>query len=270
MRRRPVRPFTSPICSSRASPPVSRIHNRRVVPTGTAARERRSFPPGLEFEGVAVEGTRARFRAHAPVRLDPWRVEDARLAWSTERGSRSRSCLPPSRDERASCCRPSPPSAAHRRRAAKRAHAPVVDRGTRRRDRARLGRAHCRGPPLGAPPLGPARLRSAPSRRAARASWLRLVRELLILPTKFAFLEIEGDRAPRRPQPAAHPAPPVRDAAAGLGPSDARVVPHELLPRVEHLRHDDGPLAGRARAPFARAAPAGYPPRTPRSTGCAV
>jgi type VI secretion system protein ImpG len=57
-----------------------------LTPHGSTAAERRPFPAGAEFEGRAVDGVRPRFRAHAPFRIDPWRVEDARLVWSSERG----------------------------------------------------------------------------------------------------------------------------------------------------------------------------------------
>lgn len=52
----------------------------------TAARERQELGDGREFASVALDGTRCRFRAHAPLRIDPWRVDDARVAFSRTRG----------------------------------------------------------------------------------------------------------------------------------------------------------------------------------------
>ncbi len=57
-----------------------------LVPTGPRAGERRFVEAGAEFESKPAPSARARFRAHAPFRIDPWRVEDTRLAYSTERG----------------------------------------------------------------------------------------------------------------------------------------------------------------------------------------
>ncbi|WP_394822148.1 type VI secretion system baseplate subunit TssF [Pendulispora albinea] len=41
---------------------------------------------GTEFESVPVEGTRCRFRTFAPARVIPWEVADAKLAWAQDRG----------------------------------------------------------------------------------------------------------------------------------------------------------------------------------------
>ena len=54
-----------------------RAHAARVAPPGARGDPRRA-----EFDGVPVEGTRCRFRANAPLTFVPWRVSDAKLAWS--------------------------------------------------------------------------------------------------------------------------------------------------------------------------------------------
>jgi type VI secretion system protein ImpG len=47
---------------------------------------RESVDAGAEFDSVAVDGGRCRFRAHAPFTYVPWRVADAKLAWTQSRG----------------------------------------------------------------------------------------------------------------------------------------------------------------------------------------
>ena len=166
-----------------------------VLPQGSAARERRVFNPGAEFEGVAVEGTRPRFRAHSPFRVDPWRVEDARLAWSSERGQSLDVVLAPI--------------------------APVLDgaplapvlplrlylAGEPRAAFALLASLHERvagielvaGDHVTVLPrtaLRPWGLRAAEAllpRERHEHPGFRLVRELLVMPAKFAFVEIDAD-----------------------------------------------------------------------------
>ena len=48
---------------------------------------------GTEFESVPVEGTRCRFRAFAPSRVIPWEVADAKLVWAQDRGQSLRITL---------------------------------------------------------------------------------------------------------------------------------------------------------------------------------
>jgi type VI secretion system protein ImpG len=57
-----------------------------LTPLASHRPARASVAAGAEFESVPVEGTRCRFRAHAPFTLVPWRVTEAKLAWSASDG----------------------------------------------------------------------------------------------------------------------------------------------------------------------------------------
>ncbi len=58
-----------------------------LTPLGARRATREDFPAGAEFESISLDGTQCRFRAHAPFTFVPWRVSDAKTAWS---GSRRR------------------------------------------------------------------------------------------------------------------------------------------------------------------------------------
>ena len=171
-----------------------------VLPTGRAARERRTFPPGLEFEGIAVEGTRARFRAHAPTRIDPWRVEDAKLAWSSERGQSLEIALAP-HHLREGAALPSPLPLRLYVAGEPRIALTLLSSIEERLAAIELvsGERTVEVPRSALRRWG---LRTAeallPEDRLEHPGH-RLVRELLILPMKFAFLEIESAGAPPRP-----------------------------------------------------------------------
>jgi type VI secretion system protein ImpG len=233
-----------------------------VVPTGTAARERHSFPPGLEFEGIAVEGTRARFRAHAPVRLDPWRVEDARLAWSTERGQSLEIVLAPLQ-VREGLAPPSPlPLRLHVAGEPRSALTLLSSIEERVASIEIVSGEHTVEIPRSALRRWGLRTSEAllPEERLEHPGY-RLVRELLILPTKFAFLEIDSDRAP--PVPAA-PRHTLRLRFETPLPASVQVTRESFrtncVPVSNTFDTTTDPLRVALERPSHVLRPAGYPP----------
>jgi type VI secretion system protein ImpG len=169
-----------------------------VLPAGAAARERRWLEAGAEFEGISVDGVRPRFRAHAPLRTDPWRVEDARLAWSSDRGQSLDVLLGPIASPRDGAAL-SPvlplrlflagePRSALALLASLHEHVAAIElvEGDRTRE---LPRTALRSWGLDS---GQALL---PRERDEHPGF-RLVRELLVLPAKFAFVEVVADVPP--------------------------------------------------------------------------
>ncbi len=154
---------------------------------------RESFAAGAEFDSVAVDGTRCRFRAHAPFAFVPWRVADAKLAWTQAHGQSLEVGLAPLGTLRAG-----------------ESSAPLPLR------------LHLTGEPRSAllllawfqQHLADAELEvngvTTPLGRGAARAWglrreeallpveplehpgFRLLRELMILPAKFAFVEVDG------------------------------------------------------------------------------
>lgn len=58
-----------------------------LTPLPSRRPSRETFPAGAEFDSIPIEGTSCRFRAHAPIAVVPWRVSDAKLAWSGTHGN---------------------------------------------------------------------------------------------------------------------------------------------------------------------------------------
>ncbi len=161
-----------------------------LAPSRRPVRE--AFAAGAEFDGVAVDGTRCRFRAHAPFGVVPWRVADAKLAWSGTHGNSLEVGLVPIGPARAE---DSPlPLRLHfmgEQRAALlllswlHEHLVEVELDVNGKVTP-LGRASVR-------PCGFAPEEALLPIEPLEHPGIRLVRELMVLPAKFAFIDVSGN-----------------------------------------------------------------------------
>jgi type VI secretion system protein ImpG len=168
-----------------------------LAPLGSRRATREDFEAGAEFESISLDGTQCRFRAHAPFAFVPWRVADAKTAWSGSNANGHSLDVglapigPPRPGE-------SPlPLRFHFLGEQRSAllilawiHAHLVDVELEvDGEVTALGRHAARGWGFG---LDEALLPVEPLEHPG----LRLLRELMILPAKFAFVEVSGPPIP--------------------------------------------------------------------------